>query len=171
MTDKERILSLIIQKVYSKYILGIPYNGDAKFSYLSNVGNVKVGDLVICQTCSPNPFLLGFVIKIYSDECMVLREIGGTKTCKISNEDFCKIDIKSLGYEILEGLEYETYHKVGKAFKKYADYPTRFHSISFLDGVCTVNAREAYSNEIIKTVTFKPFRKTTIKEIGKLLNE
>lgn len=172
MTDKERILSLIIQRFYPSYILGLQYRGNCKFSYFSSDNqDVTVGDLVVCTTCRANEFLVGFVTEIIDSSQMIIREIGSKRTCNISNESFCKIDTENLGYELLEVIQYKIYQKVLKAFSDYASYSTRFRSIEFNGDECVITSRMMFSNDITGSYSFKYNAKTTIKEIGSLLKD
>ncbi|MDF2844752.1 MAG: hypothetical protein K0R00_3178 [Herbinix sp.] len=171
MTDKERILMAIITRI----IPGMKYRihsepDDYIESLMLSPEKLTHGDLVFANTSiCPNDFMVGFVESVQS-ECVVIREIGSSRLCNYYNETFTRINKDRLGYEVLEGLQYKIYNKVLKAFE-YTEYFTRFKSISFEDNTCTVKARESFKNETIFEVSFEYNSKTSIKSIGKLLED
>ena len=129
------------------------------------------GDLVFANTSIyPNDFMVGFVDSIKYD-CVVIREIGSDKLCDYYNESFSVINKDNLGYEILEGVQYETYQKALKAFSQYASYSSRFKSITFDDGICKVQARTMFSDDTEFEIEFKYNSKTSIKSICKLIED
>ena len=138
-----------------------------------NKSGLKKDDLVYANTTiHPNDFMVGFIEEIKEDEdCVVIREIGSDKLCNYYNESFTKINKDRLGYEILEGLQYKTYIKVLKAFDEYTGYFTRFKSISFDGKKCIVQSRESFKNDLKFEIEFNYNSKTSIKSIGKLLEE
>lgn len=171
MTDKERILIIIITRI----IPGLTYcchSYEDKEKYIKSFmlqrSGLEKGDLVFANTSIyPNDFLVGFVEEL-KDDCTVIREIGSDKLCNYYNESFTRINKEHLGYEILEGVQYKIYRKVLKAFED-TDYCTRFKSISFKDKECTVQARKIFDNDIIFEVSFPYNSKTSIRSISKLL--
>ena len=169
MTDKERILSAIISYVIPGLLYGIgKESGDYIESCLLQQSKLNKGDLVFgATTIYPNDYSVGFVHEI-KDDCVVIRKIGSEKLCNYYNEGFYKINKEKLGYEILEGLQYKTYQKVLKAFE-YTNYCTRFKGISFDGDKCTVRARTMFENDLLFEVSFNFDKKTTIAEIGKIL--
>ncbi|WP_099467855.1 hypothetical protein [Konateibacter massiliensis] len=174
MTDKERILMTIITRV----IPGLTYcchsyEDREKYvkSYMLNRNGLEKGDLVFANTSiKMNDFVVGF-IEDFKPECTVIRELGSNRLCNYYNESFSVINKDKLGYEILEGIQYKIYQKVLKAFSDYSSYSARFHSIEFNNKICTVKSRKMFSNEPTHEFSFKYNSKTTIKEIGKLLEE
>lgn len=172
MTDKERILSAIITRI----IPGLLYDSATEKSkyvkcYMLNCSDLRKGDLVFANTSIEiNDFIVGFVDHI-EDDCVVIREIGSNRLCNYYNESFSVINKEKLGYEILEGIQYEIYQKVRKAFVKYTLYCTRFKSISFKGNTCIVQARKVFENDLLFEVSFSFNSKTTIHSIGKLLIE
>jgi hypothetical protein len=174
MKDKERILMIIITRI----IPALTYccntykeKEDYVKSFMFTKNELENGDLVFASTSiEPNDFMVGFIEEIKSD-CTVIREIGSNRLCNYSNESFTRINKDKLGYEILEGIQYKTYQKVLKAFSKYTKYGTRFKSISFNDNVCTVQSRSIFSNDVGFEIAFNYDSKTTIKQIGRLLEE
>lgn len=170
MTDKERILMAIITRIIPG-LLCAPYREKEEYVQFSPLTepDFKQGDLVYANTArSINDFIVGFVDHVEKD-CVVIREIGSNRLCAYYNELFSKINKEKLGYEALEGLQYKTYQKVLKAFSEYADYNTKFKSISFKENNCTIQARTIFKDDIRFQVTFHYNSKTTIKSIGKLL--
>lgn len=169
MTDKERILSAIIRNVIPAMIYGI---GEEKENCIEScmlrTSNLNKGDLVFAATSIyPNDYSVGFVHEIKED-CVVIRKIGSEKLCNYYNEGFYKINKEKLGYEILEGLQYKIYQKVLKAFE-YTNYCTRFKGISFDGDKCTVQTRTMFENDLVFEVSFAFDKKTTVAEIGKIL--
>lgn len=169
MTDKERILMIIVSRI----IPGLMYSNFNKRdeyvkSYMLEPSKLQHGDLVFANTSIfPNDFMVGFVEQIDNDRgCVVIREIGTKRLCNYFNESFSVINKEKLGYEVLEGVQYKTYQKVLKAFSKYADYCTRFKSISFDGDKCTIQSRKMFSNDLDNEWTFEYNNKTSIKSIG-----
>lgn len=171
MTDKERILSAIVSRVIPGLIYGF---GDKKDDYVESCmlqpSKLSKGDLVFAATSIyPNDYSVGFVYEVKED-CVVIRKIGSEKLCNYYNEGFYKINKEKLRYEILEGLQYKTYKKVLKAFE-YTNYFTRFKGISFDGDKCTVQARTMFENDLLFEVTFEFDKKTTVAQIGKILEK
>lgn len=174
LTDKERILMVIITRIISG-LAWCCHNYSDRDDYIESnmLGKMQLdkGDLVYANTSiRPNDFCVGFVEETKED-CVVIREIGSDKLCEYFNESFTRINKDKLGYEVLEGVQYKTYQKVLKAFSDYTSYGTRFKSISFDGDICTVAARSMFSDDVNFEVTFTYNSKTTIKSIGKLLEE
>ena len=166
MKDKERILMSIITRVIPPLVY-LCHNYDDKSNYIKSDA-IHEGDLVYASTSiHPNDFCVGFVNSVYDDR-VVIREIGSKRLCDYYNESFTKINKEKLGYEILEGVQYQTYRKALKAFSNIASQ-TRFHSIEFNGNNCIINGRNLFSNEISFRVEFEYNSKTTIKYIRNLL--
>lgn len=163
MTDKERILMMIITTIIPSLSLG----ENNSIERLRNC-ELKHGDLVFTNTTIyPNKFMVGFVEEVKRDH-IVIREIGSNNLCAYYNESFTKINKELLGYEILEGIEYKIYRKVLKAFE-HTNYNTRFKAISFNEKICTVQARTVFKNDLLFEISFPYDKKTTIKDIYKIL--
>lgn len=173
MTDKERILMIVVSRIIPglMYCLDIKRRDEYVKSYLLNREGLKHGDLVFASTTiNPNDFMVGFVERIDKEnDCVIIREIGSKRLCNYFNESFYVIDKSHLGYEILEGVQYKTYQKVLKAFNNYTNYCTRFKSISFNGNKCTVQSRSMFSNDIDNEWTFEYNSKTSIKNIGNII--
>lgn len=173
MTDKERILMIIITRIIPALVYNFSFEKREEYieSCMLDPSKLKSGDLVFANTSiMPNDFMVGFV-KSIEPNYVVIREIGSNRLCNYSNESFTKINKEKLGYEILEGVQYKTYIKVLKAFSDYTDYSTRFKELSFENNICYVKGRKMFENETCLSVSFPFNSKTTIKEIGNKLND
>ncbi len=174
MTDKERILTWIVSRVYRKALYDpVAVKGwrDMQPLVMGGKGEpIQAGDLVVgMTTLKSNEFLVGFVHGVAPD-CVVIREIGSDRLCNYSNEDFLRIDKEMLGYEILEGVQYQIYQKVLKAFaKSNLPEPVRFRSIVFDGKICTVEARKKFESEALFSISFEYNRRTSIKSIVDLI--
>lgn len=166
MTDKERILTAIVTTI----LPAMPYSNDRiDESTLLYPEKLQKGDLVLARTSfEPNDFSVGFVSSVETNY-VVIREIGSNRLCNYYNEGFVKINKAPLGYQILEGMQYQIYEKVEKAFHKYILSNVFFKSIVFSESDCTVQARKPFKDETYFTVTFPYSSRTTIKQIGKIL--
>ena len=131
------------------------------------------GDLVIASTSfRPNDYLVGFVHEPPDKYgTVVIREIGTQRLCNYGNESFMRIDKDLLGYELYEGVQYQTVRKVEKAFAA-ADhsYTVRFGGLEFDGNICKVKARKVFSDEIIFCFDFPYNQKTSIKSITEIIN-
>ncbi|WP_024346570.1 hypothetical protein [Lacrimispora indolis] len=173
MTDKERILLVIISRVIPGLMMKISDKDEYVKGYMLGRGELKPGDLVLANTTIyPNEFMVSYVDHFDEEkDCVVVREIGSDKLCNYFNESFTIINKERLGYEILEGKQYKTYQRVLKAFGDYTEYYTRFKSIEFEGDNCTVKARKAFENDEILSITFDHLKVKTIKGIGALLEK
>jgi hypothetical protein len=175
MGDKERILMMIVTRVITRLMYSTFNDRDkiVKSHMFEQLELLKRGDLVFTTTTIvPNDFMVGFVEEVDKEnQCVVIREIGSKKLCRYYNEWFTVINKKEIGYEYLEGVQYKTYIKVLKAFSKYAEYGTKFKSISFEGNVCTIQSRQMHSNDLENEWSFKYDSKTTIKSIGEIISK
>lgn len=174
MSDKERILISLVNAIYSR-ALYIPAERDKWLDMqpglLSDRNPLQPGDLVTTMTtCEPNEFMVGFVHEVKKDS-VVIREIGSNRLCDYANEHFYRIDKTIIGYDILEGAQYQTYRNVRKAFGKQ-DYPYnfRFKSICFDGDTCTVEGRRLFSNDTAFSFSFDSYGRKTIKAITAMVN-
>lgn len=174
MKDKERILMVIITRIIPSLVyLCHDYKDKEEYVKADMLNGIKLekGDLVYANTSiHPNDFCVGFVNSVHDDK-VVIREIGSERLCDYYNESFTKINKKKLGYEILEGVQYQTYQKTLKAFSNYVGYWTHFRSIEFDGNKCIITGRNKFENEISGTIEFEYNSKTTIKYIGSLLKK
>lgn len=175
MQDKERILMCLVNYIYRQSLFGmdpIQKWRDLQPDIYNNRNPLQVGDLVVASTTiTPNKFMVGYVKEICKDY-IVIREIGSQNTKNYYNEAFYRIDKNILGYEILEGTQYEIYKKVLKAFSKIEkSYTVKFKSIEFNEGICVVKARKIFSNKIFGEISFTYNKKTSIKSIISLLDD
>lgn len=175
MQDKERILMCLVNYIYRQALFGIDSVQkwrDLQPSFRGDRNPLEAGDLVVASTTiTPNEFMVGYVEEICHDY-IVIREIGSKNTVNYYNEMFYRIDKNILGYEILEGTQYEIYKKVLKAFSKIKkSYTIRFQSIDFNERICTVKARKVFSDETVGQISFEYNSKTSIKSIISLLDD
>lgn len=168
MKDKERILMVIITRL----IPVLKYGNKDEYVETNILDGIELnkGDLVFANTTiHPNDFCVGFVEE-QKENYTIIREIGSDKLCEYYNESFTRINKDILGYEILEGVQYQIYQKVLKAFSG-ANYCTRFKSIRFDGNMCYVESRMMFEDETTFEISFNYNSKTTIKEILKLIEE
>ena len=175
MTDKERILLALLNRVYMRALYGsrdeLEKWRDMQPGILSGKNQLQPGDLVtVMTTITPNAFMVGYVHEV-RNECVVLREIGSDCLCNYYNERFLKIDKEILGYEVLEGEEYRLYKKVLKAFSDAEPYRLRFRSIRFDGKTCIISGREMFEDNAVFEASFRYNKKTTIKSIRKLIEQ
>ena len=175
MSDKERILICLVNRIYGKALYGSRKEWlDMQPGLLSGKNPLQPGDLVTAfTTISPNEWMVGFVHEVKAKAgIVVIREIGSDRLCNYSNETFMRIDKNILGYEILEGVQYQIYKKVKQAFTdaNYA-YTFRFKDISFQGDTCRVEARRSFKNETAFQIEFCYDSETTIESIVEFLNK
>lgn len=172
MSDKERILMTIITRIIPG-LLYSPYEKKDEYvkACMLKPSELRPGDLVFANTSFEiNDFVVGIIDHVENDY-VVIREIGSNRLCNYYNESFSVINKEKIGYELLEGVKYKTYQKALKAFGKYTGYLTRFKSISFNGNICFLQARKAFTNDLLFEINFPYNSKTSIKSIGKLLKE
>ena len=175
MSDKERILICLVNWIYRKALYDPAARKkwqDMQPGILSGCNPLKPGDLVTTMTTLfPNEWMVGFVHEVKKD-CVVIREIGSDRLCNYHNETFMRIDKEIMGYEILEGVQYQIYKKVVEAFSE-ADrsYTFRFKGISFQGDTCRVEGRRVFQNETAFQIVFCYDSETTIESITELLND
>lgn len=176
MSDKERILICLVNRIYCKALHGSPVERrewlDMQPGLLSGKNPLQPGDLVTAFTSIvPNEWMVGFVHEVKEDY-VVIREIGSDRLCNYGNETFLRIDKNILGYEILEGVQYQIYNKVKKAFTEASfSYTFRFKDLSFQGDTCRVEGRRAFQNETAFQIEFCYDSETTIESIVELLNK
>lgn len=175
MSDKERILLTLINRMYRQALYGprkqIEEWRDMQPTMIGNDNPLEPGDLVTTMTTiSPNAFMVGYVQEV-RDDCVVIREIGSSNTCHYYNERFLKIDKSILGYEIFEGKEYSIYKKVLTAFTEAEPYSLMFHSIRFDGKNCTITGRTMFHDDAVLETSFRYNSKTTIKSIRELIEQ
>lgn len=152
MTDKERILMTILNRMHYTQILclfGIREaqfaDGDNQYVHFGGYDDrpVQPGDLVLCNTTGIHDWKIGWVHEI-SGDIHTIREIGSDRLCNISNETFTRIAGLDPS-DVLEGDEYSFREKVIKAFRRGDEYMYRFGGVDFLpDKVARVWVREAH---------------------------
>ncbi len=179
MTDKERILMLLVQRILSAAL----YAPEKVREWMHNQPGIithdperelKVGDLVVASTSfEANDFLVGFVHEPPDHNgTVVIREIGSNRLCNYGNEMFLRIPKDLLGEEVYEGLQYQTVLKVRKAFAKAAyPYTVRYAGCEFTDHFVLIKGRKVFSNEIVVSFSIPYTSKTSIKSIVQRINE
>lgn len=171
MTDKERILTYIIQRFYPKYIIGL--DNRREIFDKCKASSIRKGDLVIAISSGLHSFSIGYVENLLSESEMLIREIGTNRTCKIGNEMFYKIDIEKLDKnELLEGKQYDLYQSIKKVCNKnyYINNKCLYlYYVNFLkDNIVEVCMREKwheYNKDNPIKFIFKNKSKITLKEI------
>lgn len=170
MTDKERILSVLVQKLMPRIL----FPGSQQYELveyrsiqpsLTGVGLVP-GDLVVAATThDPNNFMVGFFEKQIGDTYYI-REIGTDRVTKYINEIFYKVPKDFIGFEVLEGIQYQIYRKCLKA-TTLCKYPIMFHKIEFSPDskTCYLYVRRKFSGDTLFFICFHYTTKTTIKSI------
>ncbi len=191
MTDKEIILMKIIKELKSTQLL--VHGGNSYYKHGehnretykdSSVGSyyahfsthaeseVKVGDLVLCDTGFVHEFSIGFVTQIVSKNDMYLREIGSEKICHVTNESFTRLlDFYS---DFIDGERRQLQLKIIKAMKKIDDFHHLFGGLSFENDEAIVVVRERYNGFGLTKpyfIRFKWNKKMTIKSLIKILND
>lgn len=179
MTDKERILMLLVQRILSAAL----YAPEKVREWMHNQPGIithdperelKVGDLVVASTSfEANDFLVGFVHEPPDrNGTVVIREIGSNRLCNYGNEMFMRIPKDLIGEEIYEGLQYQTVVKARKAFAKAAyPYTVRYAGCEFTDHFVLIKGRKVFSEEIVVSFSMPYSSKTSIKSIVKRINE
>lgn len=186
LSDRERILTTVIQELSTAAILCPRGNGYDEASWKGRSGNDGMyvhfahyrkpiaGDLVIGDTGSISQWKIGFYVEPLNDSLggAVIREIGSQRLCNYSNEEFTPI-VGLSKTDLLEGDRYQVYLKVLKAFGKGAEYMYRFGGVDIEDAKMTIWIREAFGGRSSsKDRGSKPFsvempwdKKTTVKAI------
>ena len=184
MNDRERILMTILRKMKFTQMLCLhgwkeeQFKNTLRFEHGDNDEyvhfggyddrRIRKGDLVLADSARISDWTVGWVEEVYSDEHMLIREIGTKRLCNYSNEGFTRIVIDhSL---IREGAEYKLQQKILKAFYRGNKYNYRYGGIEFLEGrTVRIFIREAFGGIIHESVPFSFdmhwTKKTTIKEI------
>ena len=181
MTDKERILMMLLQEVFRKALYDrgevnkwqndqpplLGFDRDVRRP-------LERGDLVVASTSfRPNDYLVGFVHEPPDKNGMVvIREIGSDRLCNYGNESFMRLPKHLLGYELLEGVQYKVFRKVEKAFAASDhSYVVRFGGLEYEGNICKVKARKVFSDDILFTFEFHYNSETSIKSITDIINK
>lgn len=192
LTDRERILMHVIRQLDSADVMCRRGDSYDEASWKDTVGDSDrvythfaryraraplPGDLVIAMTSGPNEYSLGWWVEPLLDGLGggLIREIGSTRTCRYSNEQFTPI-VGLSPVQRLEGSRYQVYLKVQQAFRKGGEYTYRFGGIDFdgdnameTKGTMHVTVREAFGglnnpSEPFK-VTIPWTKRTSVKAI------
>jgi hypothetical protein len=166
MTDKERILTYIAQRVFSMNL----FPESRRSFYDKAKEKLEIGDIVVCSTSGHHDFTFAILVekgKGFFDKPWILKDLITDKLCNMSNESFYKLPIDIPSHIFLSGTQLKIYEKCRKA----TNYNNRYKDIHFDKDICTLELREAFSREKSKEIKFKYNSKTTIKEIAKLIDE
>lgn len=183
MTDRERILTLVIREMYRTSICS--RTGPARYTkgtgpvrcdqdvvdgvHFAPGGQTVPGDLVVASSSlTQNRWSIGFYVKRVGG-INVIREIGSDKLCDYSNETF--VPIRGLrNWDILDGDRREFYLKVLAASRKGGDPDYRFRDIKFseefnkVDIMRTFRLRFEEKHQVLRAQMVWN-KKTTIKAI------
>jgi len=143
LTDRERILAIVINRLMSSQLLNRSgdvhneaswrdHHGEMKYAHFAYYRKPVKGDLVIGRTGwigGPHEFSIGFYHEPLSDGA-VIREIGSERLCNYTNEEFTVIAGISK-FNLLEGEQFKFSEKVQAAFWKADEYSYRFGGIEF----------------------------------------
>ena len=157
MTDRERILTTIVDQLCSTLLLAPGCRGYEKESFrdsmrsdasyyvhFAHYRDPEPGDLVLARTGGVCEWKVGWYIEKRDDlGGAVIREIGSDRLCNYGNESF--VPIVGLGsLSLLEGDKYEFYVKVLRAFGRCNEYLYRFCGLRFECKEAVVTVREAF---------------------------
>jgi hypothetical protein len=176
MNDKERILMLILERLYSTQVLCLRAYDEIKFrdgEYVHFGGYddrpIQRGDLVMAQTGSISDWKIAWVHTVVTNDTCILREIGSNRLCNYGNGRFVRIAgmHESL---LLEGDKYLFKQKIIRAFQRGDEYIYRFGGVDFLDdGSAKIWIREMFGGLKDKSEPFsfemKWNKNTSIKKI------
>jgi len=151
LSDKERILIHVLRQLSN--------NGWAKSGWgeehYQNSGwvdphvapwrEVKVGDLVICQTSGVHEATLAYVVEIYSKHEMLIRGVGESGTIRMSNESFYPVVGFEKDINLFEGQQRWFYDRMITAWRRYGtdgrEYSYRFGGLRFTGSNAIVTVR------------------------------
>lgn len=190
LTDKERILMTVVDRLSRTQILCHTNGFDKEFYRDSITGQLYVhfayyrspvkGDLVLGKTGimrGAHRWLIGFYVEPLSGGVggALIREIGSQATCRYSNEEFVAIEGLSKT-ELLEGEQFQFYHRVLAAFQRGDEYFYRFGGLDFEGGDAVVWVREVFNGGLSGKEGSKPFsvrmtwnKRTSVKRILEML--
>jgi len=188
MTEKERILIDIIKQLKTAQALSHgfygykrdTFKGTREGEYYTHWGlgteerDIKIGDLVMCETMHTSDYSIGFVHTILTSSNMVIREIGTNRLCNVSNEMF--VPLRDIHESILlDGDRRAFRNKVQKVIRK-ADHTWHLYGgIKFLeDNIAEVTIRTRYGGldcEVPYKVKINWNKRTSQKFILEELNK
>lgn len=175
MTDKERILTTIIDRITAKYAYDINSmrlkESDNVYWDLFNK-RIKEGDIVVASTClEANDFTVGIVKENCFNEkgYYLVQELGSNRLCEYRNVAFYILNKKMFGkYDFLYGRQYKVYSMIRNVLK--GGY-YKFSDLTFIDDkYASFSIREPFEDEIFHTFTFE-WQSITKKEFTKRYNE
>jgi hypothetical protein len=182
LTDRERILMVVIDRLQSASILANPgplaWSSDA---YRDGDGHYHVhfapwkkpvaGDLVWASTGQVSPWKIGWYVERKPGyECHVIREIGSDRLCDYGNESFTPIVGLEDDVRMLEGDRWKLLLKIYRAFAKGDEYMYRFGGLVFDGDEAVLRVREAYGGLSNDSVPFEiRFKWTKRMSVAKVL--
>jgi len=180
MTDKERILTVIIKSLQSNSypLSSCRYPDKPEYgAYFDIEEDPQVGDLVLCSSSNAwrtHEWSIGWYTKRVAVDEAIIREIGSQNLCRCYNESFAPI--RGIKKELLlEGYQFKFREKVLKVFAKIDCYQHRYAGISFPEEwVAEIGYRQVFTSiDQVKPVRFRmPFKKRTpMREIRQNLEE
>lgn len=185
ITDRERILSLVINGLMSTALLKRGGDVHCEQSWQDRDGHTYVhfayyrkpvhGDLVIGRTgfCREvHRYSIGFWQSALPDGA-VIREIGSDRLCNYTNEEFTVVAGLHPS-RLLEGERFKFVQKVQRAFVDGSEYSYRYGGTDFLeDGFANVWVREVFGGMRNESVPFAIKMawtpKTTVKKILEIM--
>ena len=177
MTDKERILTTIVQALHTTQILANPdrrtwsseayrehvFNAAAGdppryYVHFANWQKPKAGDLVIGKTGSVSEWKIGWYVEPLHSGLggAIIREIGSNHTCRYSNEEFVPI-VGLYESDLLEGEAYLFSIKVRKVFRKSGEHWHLYGGVDFAGDESTIWVRERYGGVLGGKGESKPY--------------
>jgi hypothetical protein len=169
MNDKERVLMWILHRTFLENMF--PSNR-LEFYEKTKQENIEVGDIIVCAGSGIHNWTVGTLIEKgegFFEKPWVIKELCGNECCNVTNDSFYKVPFKIPSDVLLIGVERIIYQKCTKAIDKAA-YSIRYRDIYFGGGVCTLEMRKSFSNDLLKKIEFKYNSRTTIKSILELIN-
>jgi len=159
MTDKERMLLTIANSLAFPDYKEIPDEKRLGAWVSWKKEDLVPGALVSCVSSgrfSLHDWLIGFVVQVNDESDCVIRELGGKRTCRVSNERFYVI--RGIDrYALLAGKERQFYERVLLAFRRGGEWAYRFGGLDFNDdGSASIKIREAFGGRLAGPVSM-PF--------------
>lgn len=186
MTDKERILLILVRELVSQIALTFnrvesPSDIHIKGGWCFDKKDTPVGALVTCITCRPHDWLVGYVVENQGGR-LLLREIGSSRTCWVDNESFYILDNLDNALnkkDLLEGDQRLVYEKVNKTLNWHiidnfslGDLAwKRFAGIGFpAKNTITLKLRTKWT-DTVEEKQLKVNKRTSLKEIARQIKE
>lgn len=182
LTDRERILSLVIRELMTSALLCSRGNAHdeaswndrgsgRQYAHFAYYRKPVKGDLVIGRTgmmMAPHRWSIGFYDSALPDGA-VIREIGSKALCNYTNEEFTVIAGLAAS-ELREGDQLVFQNNVQLAFQRGSEWNYRYGGVDFLEnGEARIWIREAFGGIRRKSEPFfvdmKYGKRTSVKAI------